>query len=222
MKKRDFFKKVFKDTLPVIGGYLVIGTGFGMLMSDAGFGVLWSLLMSVFVYAGSMQFAAVGLLRGGTSLITIAVTTLAVNARHLFYGLSVLQKYKGAGAKKPYLIFGLTDETYSLVIGSDDQKYCFWVTLFDHIYWICGTLFGALIGNLLKGSTAGIDFALTALFLTVFTEQWLKKGDRFSSVCGVLISCVCLLIFGSGGFLIPAMALILAALLIREVRNGRA
>lgn len=214
-------KKVLKDTFPVLGGYLVLGIGFGMMMSDAGYGTVWSVLMSLLVYAGSMQYAAVGLLAGGASLFTFALTTLAVNARHLFYGISVLEKYRGTGGKKPYLIFGLTDETYSLVIGSEDKSYCFWVTLTDHIYWVGGTLIGALVGRLFAGSTEGIDFALTALFLTVFTEQWMRHGDRFSALCGVCASVLCLVLFGADGFLIPAMVLILAVLLIREAHRGR-
>lgn len=221
MKNQSMFKTVLKDTFPVLGGYLVIGIGFGMVMSDAGYGVFWPVLMSLLIYAGSMQFAAVGLLTGGASLLAIALTTLAVNARHLFYGLSVLEKYKGTGMSKPYLIFGLTDETYSLVIGNDDKKYCFWVTLVDQIYWLLGTLIGALAGKMLNINTEGIDFALTALFLTVFTDQWLNYGDKFSAVCGVGLTALCLKIFGADRFLIPAMILILAVLMIREVRYER-
>lgn len=210
-------KAALRDTMPVMAGYLVLGAGFGIIMNVNGYGVWWALAMSLFVYAGSMQFAAIGLLSGGASLLTVALTTLAVNARHLFYGISMVDRYKNAGSKKPYLIYALTDETYSLLCSSQKSSvYCFLVSLFNQIYWVSGTLIGSLLGNTLHFNTKGIDFALTALFITVFVDQWLNTRDHFAAVSGVLISVLCLLVFGSGSFLIPAMAVITAVLLLRR------
>ena len=171
--------------------------------------------MSAFVYAGSMQYLAVDLLTGGASLISAAITTLMVNARHLFYGISMVDRYKGTGKKKPYLIFALTDETYSLVCSGNEDKseeerhrYYFLVSLFDQIYWVCGSVIGALLGQVIPFSTEGIDFALTALFVTVFVEQWKSTKDHLPAIIGVMASVICLVVFGAGDFLIPAMVLI--------------
>ena len=218
---KQYVKKALTDTLPVMTGYLVLGMGFGVIMSANGYGPLLSFAMSLLVYAGSMQYAAVGLFTGGASLLTAALTALAVNARHLFYGISMTEKYRRTGWKKPYLIFGLTDETYSLVCREEAEPwYCFFVTLFDHIWWVSGTLIGALIGKGLPINTEGIDFALTALFLTIFTDQWMKKKDHVPAVTGVVISVVCLLLFGPDRFLIPAMIGITAVLLL-YMRKGK-
>ena len=213
MKKA--IKRALISTLPVMTGYLVLGFGFGIIMRSEGFGILVSFAMSFFIYAGSMQYVAVGLMTGGASLITVALTTLMVNARHLFYGVSMLDRYKGMGAVKPYLIFGLTDETYSLVCGElpteaegHKRAYFFFVTLFDHIYWVTGTLLGAIAGTVLKFNTEGIDFALTALFVTVFVDQWLGTKKHIPAVVGVFASVACLIIFGKDSFLIPAMLVI--------------
>ena len=214
--EKGFVKTAFRDTVPVLTGYLVLGMGFGVIMNANGYGIILPAVMSVFIYAGSMQYAAVGLLTGGASLITVALTTLAVNARHLFYGVSMLEKYKNCGIKKPYLIFSLTDETYSLLCSSDKgANYYFAVSLFDHSYWIAGTILGAVLGSAVKFNAEGMDFALTALFITVFVDQWLKAKEHFSAITGVLATLVCLLIFGGESFLIPSMLLIAAVLLIK-------
>ena len=214
-------KRALKATIPVFSGYIVLGMGFGILMQAKGYGIWWSLAMSAFVYAGSMQYLAVDLLAGGASLLSAALTTLLVNARHLFYGISMVDRYKNAGKKKPYLIFALTDETYSLVCSTEEShRYCFLVSLFNQIWWVLGSVLGSLVGEVLPFSTEGIDFALTALFVTVFIEQWLSTKDHASAVIGVTASVLCLLIFGADGFLIPAMASILAALtILRFVRK---
>lgn len=216
-------KKSFFDTIPVLTGYIVLGIGFGIIMSSSGFNPLWSLAMSLFIYAGSMQYAAIGLLTGGASLVTIALTTLMVNARHLFYGISMVDKYKEAGIEKPYLIFGLTDETYALVCDGKDEldrkskrKYFFFVTLFDQIYWVTGSMLGALIGSVLKFDTTGIDFALTALFITIFTDQWLKSKNKTPAIAGVLATVLSRIIFGASGFLIPSMIIIAVSLLVMK------
>ena len=205
-------KTAFLATLPVLTGYLVLGFGFGIIMKANGFSTLLTFAMSLLIYAGSMQYVAIGLFTGGASLLTVALTTLMVNARHLFYGISMLEPYKNMGAAKPYLIFGLTDETYSLVCTDlpdvqTDQKrsYYLLVTLLNHLYWVGGSVLGAVAGTLLSFNSEGIDFALTALFLTVFLEQWLTAEKHAPAIIGVAVSVGCLLLFGADRFLIPAM-----------------
>lgn len=208
-------KSAFLATLPVMAGYLVLGMGFGILMHSKGYGVGWSFAMSLLVYAGSMQYLAVDLLAGGACVISAALAALMVNARHLFYGVSMLDKYMDVGAVKPYLIFSLTDETYSLLCSEkrEGKLYYFLVSLFDHIYWVTGSVLGAVAGAAIPFSTDGIDFALTALFITVFVQQWKESRDHTAAVIGVAVSLVCLILFGPSAFLIPAMVVITVALL---------
>ncbi len=207
---KEKLKKAFLITIPVMTGYILLGMGFGILLDSKGYGIGYSVLMSVFIYAGSMQYLAVDLLAGGASLITTALTTLMVNARHLFYGISMIEKYKNIKYKN-YLIFALTDETYSLVCQdtkhSDD--YYFLVSILNQSYWIIGCVLGSLVGAMIEFNTAGIDFVLTALFLTIFTEQWLSTKKHSSALIGVLCSLVCLVVFGANNFLIPSMISIL-------------
>lgn len=207
-------KYAFRQSLPVMAGYLVLGMGFGVLLETKGYGVFWALAMSLFIYAGSMQYVAIDLLTGGASLISAALMTLMVNARHLFYGISMIERYRDTGAAKPYLIFSLTDETYSLVCsgnvprGVDQKKYYLLVSFFNQCYWVAGSVAGSLVGSLLTFNTEGIEFAMTALFLVVFTEQWKSTKNHISAVTGVAASVVCLVIFGPDRFVIPAMAAI--------------
>lgn len=208
-------KTAFISTIPVLTGYLVLGFGFGIILKANGYGIILAFIMSLTIYAGSMQYVAIGLLTGGASLITVALTTLMVNARHLFYGISMLDKYKKTGKRNPYLIFALTDETYSLVCSdnaniAEDQKKNYWlfVSLFNHIYWIVGSVLGAVVGSVIQFNSEGIDFALTALFLTVFIEQWLTAKKHAPAIIGLGVSVLCLIIFGSERFLIPTMLLI--------------
>lgn len=216
--KRSAVRTAFLDTLPVMAGYVFLGFGFGIVLYQSGFGFLWAVAMSVFIYAGSMQYLAVSLLTGGAGLLTAALTTFVVNARHLFYGISMVDAYKGAGRKKPYMIFALTDETYSLVSrnqvpeGISRHGYCFLVSLFDHIYWVAGTALGSLTGTLLPINYQGIEFALTALFVTIFVEQWLSTKNHFPAILGVASTLLCLLVFGKDVFLIPSMVIIALAL----------
>lgn len=227
MKKT--LKSAFFATLPVMTGYLVLGFGFGIILKSSGYSILLAFAMSLLIYAGSMQYAAVGLITGGASLVTVAITTLMVNARHLFYGISMLDKYKGMGKKKPYLIFSLTDETYSLVCNDgleidDDRRgnYYFSVSLFNHLYWVTGSVLGAVVGALVSFNSEGIDFVLTALFLTVFLDQWLSTKKHMPALIGVVSSVVCLAIFGKDAFLIPSMLLIALALCLckEDGKNG--
>ncbi len=214
------WKNAFRDTVPVMTGYLFLGFGFGLLMQGEGYGLLWSVAMSLFIYAGSMQYVAVGLLTAGADLVTVALTTLMVNARHLFYGISMVDAYRGAGTKKTYLIFALTDETYSLVSsGEKSREYCFAVSLLDQSYWVAGTALGSLAGALLGQTLPGIEFVLTALFVTIFTEQWLSAKDHRPALTGLGCTAACLALFGKDIFLIPAMAAITGVLLLMR-RTG--
>lgn len=219
-------KTAFRDTIPVLTGYLFLGAGFGILLSEKGYGIGWAFFMALFMFAGSGQYLGVELLATKASLITTAIATLLVNARHLFYGISLLDTYGDAGKKKPYMIFGLTDETYSLVTqnqppeGISRHTYCFLVTLLDHIYWICGCVLGNVAGSLLPISFEGVEFVLTALFVTMFVEQWLTHKDHTPAIIGVVSTALCLMIFAKDIFLIPSMALI-ALLLTLSRKTGR-
>ena len=224
----NLLRRAFVATLPVMAGYVVLGTGFGIVFQSKGYGLLWAMAMSIFVYAGSMQYLAVDLLTGGVGLIAAAVTTLMVNARHLFYGISMIGKYQNMGAYKPYLIFGLTDETYSLncVDLPEDitnaPRYYFLVSILNQSYWVLGTALGSLLGQIIPFSTEGIDFSLTALFITVFVEQWKSTHDHVPAIIGVVASVLCLAIFGTGNFLIPTMILITLCLTIyRKTEGGK-
>lgn len=213
-------KYAFNQSLPVMAGYLVLGMGFGILLKTKGYGVVWAFFMSLFIYAGSMQYVTINLLAGGATLLSAALVTFMVNARHLFYGISMIERYRNTSPYKPYLIFGLTDETYSLVCsgdvpeGVDEKKYFFWLTLLNQCYWIIGSVVGSLIGSLITFNTAGIEFSMTALFLVVFVDQWKSVKNHTSAVVGVGTSVVCLLVFGAENFLIPTMIAITVILTI--------
>ena len=221
-------RQAFYKSIPVLAGYVVLGIGFGILMRDAGYGVLWTAAMSLFIYAGSLQYVGVGLLAGGASVLTTVITSLMVNARHLFYSISMIDKYKDAGKYKPYMIFALTDETYSLLCdgmtpsGVDTNQYRFLVSIFNHSYWVTGSVIGSLLGAVLPFSTEGIEFSMTALFVAAFTEQWLTTKDHIPALTGLICTLLCLVVFGKDNFLIPAMLLITLVLtLLRGREEGR-
>lgn len=226
--KRNTIQQAFMKSVPVMAGYFVLGFGFGILLRNAGYGVLWALAMSLLIYAGSMQYVGVGLLSGGASVLAASVTTVMVNARHLFYSISMIARYKDAGRYKPYLIFALTDETYALLCdgsvpeGADAGRYRFLVSLFNHSYWVIGSVLGDLLASVLPFSTEGIEFSMTALFVASFAEQWITADDHIPAVTGLLSTLLCLLLFGPAQFLIPAMLLITFVLtaLRGRLRNG--
>ena len=224
-ENKSILKKAFTATLPIMAGYLVLGVGFGIILKSKGYGVLWAFAMSTVIYAGSMQYLAIDLICGGAGLLTTALTTLMVNARHLFYGISMVEKYKNAGKAKPYLIYALSDETYSLVCVDMDMeegernKFCLLVTALDQFYWVLGSVLGSLLGAVITFNTEGMDFALTALFVTVFAEQWLSTRDHAAAIVGVGASVICLVLFGSGSFLIPSMVAITLALTLMRKRQ---
>ncbi|MBO6268205.1 MAG: AzlC family ABC transporter permease [Clostridium sp.] len=222
---RQTVKNAFFKSIPVFAGYVVLGIGFGILLRSAGFGVLWAFAMSTFIYAGSMQYVGVSLLSGGASVITAALTTFMVNARHLFYSISMVDTYKDAGPYKPYLIFALTDETYSLLCdkktppGDDPDRYRFFVSLFNQCYWVLGSVIGSLLGAVIPFSTEGIEFSMTALFIASFTEQWLSTKDHVPALTGLFSTLLCLVLFGASRFLIPAMLLITLVLTLLRRRE---
>ena len=217
----------FIKTVPVMAGYIVLGMGFGILLSGKGYGPFWAFLMSTIIYAGSMQYVGVGLIAGGASLLSTFLTTLIVNARHLFYSISMIDLYSDAGRKKPYMIFALTDETYSLLCDgqvpedTDPQTYRFLVSLLNQIYWILGSVAGSFLGEVLPFDTTGIDFSMTALFVATFVEQWTAQKDHLSALTGVIASVLSLCLFGPDRFLIPAMLMITAALLLVNLVRER-
>lgn len=192
-----------------------------MLLESNGYSFLWAILMSVTIYAGSMQYVAVDLLSGGATLIATAVMTLMVNARHLFYGISMLENYKDVGKLKPILAATLTDETYSLVCsrellpeGVDEKKYYLYLSLMNQSYWVFGSALGGLVGAAIPFNSTGIEFAMTSLFVLIFVEQWENAKSHIPAVIGLICTLGCLIVFGSGGFLIPSMICITITLLV--------
>ena len=212
-------RAAFPATIPVLTGYLCIGMAYGLLMANAGYGIFWALLLSLLCYAGSMEFVAVSLLTAGFDPVQALLMALMINARHAFYGLSMLEKYRGTGWARPFLIFSLTDETFSLVStlepldGVTRRDFYFWISLLDYLYWQMGSVLGALIGGLLPFDTTGLDFALTALFIVLFLEQWRKRENRPAALIGLGCTAVSLAVVGADRLVIPAMVLILAVLL---------
>lgn len=222
MKKHLLTKKValaaFKTSLPVLAGYTVLGIGFGILLNKAGYGVIWAIVMSITIFSGTMQYLGTTLIATSASPITAVITTLMVNLRYAFYGISMMKHYQGAGIKKGYMIFALTDETYSLLCdgkfpeGEDKHTYQFLVSLFDHIYWIVGSVIGNVLSSAVQFDSKGAEFSMTAIFIATFAELLRKKGNRLPAIIGLAVSLLCLLIFGTQYFLIPTMALIVVAL----------
>ncbi len=207
-------KCAFKASLPVFAGYIALGIGFGVLLESKGYNIIWAGLMALSMYSGSLQYAAVDFMSSGATLITTAVMTIFIQARHFFYGFSLLDKYKGMGLSKLYMIFGLTDETYSLVCtgevpeGANPKKYFLFLTMLNQSYWILGCVTGAFLGAVLPFELKGVDFAMTALFIVIFVDQWRSQKNHIPAIVGVLSSLVCLLIFGPESFIVPSMAVI--------------
>ncbi len=216
--KTKALKAAFPHTLPVLTGYLFLGIAFGILLSSKGYPYGFAILMSVFIFAGSMQFVAIGLLTSGFHPLTAVIMTLIVNARHLFYGLSMLKSFQGMGKMKPYMIFALTDETFSLLLsaeppeGVDRRWFSFFIALLDQLYWVTGSAIGGVMGWVFTFDTKGIDFVMTALFVVIFIEQWEKCRGRIPALVGVGSSVLCLILFGPDRFIVPAMLLMLLIL----------
>ena len=221
-------KTVLVRTLPILTGYVVLGIGFGVLLANAGYSWIWAFFMSLTILSGTMQYLGVSLLASGASVISTAIMALAVNARYIFYGISSIERYKGAGWMKPYLIHTLTDENFALICsteppeGVDPHFYAFIVSLFDQSYWIIGSVLGALMGKALPFDSTGIEFVMTALFATVVVDQWKEEKNHIPVLCGLGLAAASLVIFGPEKFLIPALiGITLALSLGRRWIDGR-
>lgn len=222
MEKKTVIKKAFRasfpHTVPILAGFLFLGMSYGVYMRAEGFSFWYPMLMSMLIFAGSMEFVAVSILLGGFDPLQTFLLTLMINARHLFYGLSMLRRYRGHGKKELYLIFGMCDETFSINYtteipeGIDGGWFMTFVTVLNHFYWVMGATLGGLLGGILDVSTRGIEFVMTAMFVVIFLEQWRKEKSHKSGVIGLAVSLLCLLIFGREHFIIPSMVGILIAL----------
>ena len=212
------FRAAFPHTIPIFAGFWFLGLTYGIYMNVSGFSFWYPMLMSLTIFAGSMEFVTVNLLLGAFNPLQALAMTLMINARHLFYGISMLDKYRGAGWKKFYLIFGMCDESFSINYtadipeGVDKGWFQFFVTLLDHFYWFLGSTLGGIFGSLIQFNTEGIDFVMTAMFVVIFMEQWLKEDNHTSSLLGLGLSLLCLLAFGADNFIIPSMIAILGVL----------
>lgn len=217
--RRAALRAAFPVTVPVMTGFLCLGLAYGVLMQTKGYGPLWSVLMSAIAFGGSMQFVAITLLTTVFDPLQAFLLSVMVNARHIFYGLSLLEKYRGLGRVRGFLIYTLCDETFSLVSSLEPPEHVerrdfyFWISLLDYSYWIIGTALGGLVGGFVPFDTTGMDFALTALFVVLFLEQWYRRENRPAGVAGILCAAAALALFGPDNLVIPAMVLILLVLL---------
>ena len=215
---RKAFQCAFPHTIPIFAGFWFLGLTYGIYMNVSGFSFWYPCLMGLSIFAGSMEFVAVNLLLGAFDPLQALVLTLMINDRHLFYGISMLDKYKGTGWKKPYLIFGMCDESFSINytarIPADIDRgwFMFFVTFLNHLYWFSGATLGGIFGSLIHFNTEGLDFVMTAMFVVIFMEQWLKEKRHESAWIGLGSSLICLILFGADHFIIPAMLVILALL----------
>ncbi|MCD8049625.1 MAG: AzlC family ABC transporter permease [Clostridia bacterium] len=212
------FKAAFPLTLPIFAGFWFLGITYGVTMTSNGFSFLYPLLMSITIFAGSMEFVAANMLLAAFDPLSAFVMTLMVNARHLFYGISMLDKYRGHGAKTIYLIYGMCDESFSINYtakippGCDSGQFMFFITLLNHLYWVTGAAIGGIFGSFVTFNTEGLDFVMVAMFAVIFMEQWLKEKNHTSSLSGIFLSLACLFLFGRDGFIIPSMLVILLSL----------
>lgn len=218
--KRLAFKTAFPHTIPIFTGFCFLGMAYGIYMNASGFSFFYPLMMSMLIYGGSLEFVAVEMLLSPFAPVQVFIMAFLIQARHLFYGLSMLEKFKGLGWKKFYLIFGMCDETFSINCsaeipeGVDRGWFFFFVTLLDQIYWVFGATLGGLIGSLLTFDTTGINFIMTSMFVVIFLEQWLKEKNHVSAIIGLSVSALCLFGFGVNTFMIPTMITIIILLAV--------
>ena len=221
---RKTIAAAFPITAPVLMGYLAIGVAFGLMLQSIGYNAIWAFFMSLTIYAGSGQYLGVSLLATGASLPQVAFLTLIINFRHLVYGLSLLEKFRGMGLRKLYMIFSLTDETYALLssakapAGVDEHDFYFTVAVLDHSYWILGSVIGALAGAALGFDTTGVDFAMTALFLVIAVGQWKAAGSHLPALLGAAATLISLLVVGKENMLLPALGIIVLGLTMMRTR----
>lgn len=221
-EKKQILKKALKcafpKTIPIMAGFLFLGASYGIYMRVSGFSFLYPMLMALTIFGGSLEFVAVTMLLGSFAPLQTLIMTLLIQARHIFYGISMLEKYKGTGLKKLYLIFGMCDESFSINCSADIPEdvdkgwFMFFVTILNQFYWVLGATLGGLLGSLITFNTKGIEFVMTAMFVVIFLEQWLKEKQHYSSLIGVLGSAICLIIFGADSFMLPTMVCILCLL----------
>lgn len=220
-------RRAFPYTVPVLAGYLFIGAAFGVMFADQGYNVLWAVLMSVVVYAGSGQYLATNFFVPGISILQAVFLTLMVNIRHVFYGLSLVDRYNRFGRNRWYLIFGMTDETYSLICTTgvpddvDEEKFLLSITLLNQLYWIVGTAIGSLTATVIAFNSTGIEFAMTALFIVMFMELWYRRSNRPAELIGMLSAVLCLALFGASNFVLPTMVLMVAVILLGRKKLDR-
>lgn len=223
-KIKAAFFAAFPNTIPILAGFLFLGIAYGIYMNQSGFKFYYPMFMSFIIFAGSVEFATVSWLLGSFDPINIFFLTLMINARHLFYGLSMLEKYNIPGWKKLYLIYGMCDESFSINATVDVPKdidkglFMFFVTMLNQIYWVAGATIGGIFGSFISFDTKGIEFVMTALFVVIFLENWLKEKDHSASVIGLFISFICLTIFKGTNFIIPSMIIILSVLTLLRGR----
>lgn len=216
--KKKAFVAAIPYTLPILAGFWFLGLTYGIYMNVSGFSFWYPMLMSMTIFAGSMEFVTANLLLGAFHPVQALVMTLMVNARHLFYGISMLDKYKDTDWKKGYLIFGMCDESFSINYTADIPKdvdkgwFMFFVTLLNHLYWVIGSTMGGIFGSYIHLNTTGLDFVMTALFVVIFLEQWFKEERHLNAIIGIGVSIICLIIFKAEHFLLPAMFGIIAML----------
>ncbi len=218
--KLKALKAAFPQTIPIFTGFCFLGLAYGIYMNASGFSFVYPMFMSLLIFGGSLEFVAVEMLLSPFAPLSVIVMTLLIQARHLFYGISMLDKYKGMGWKKFYLIFGMCDESFSIncstEIPEDVDKgwFMFFVTLLNQFYWVASATIGGLIGSLLKINTDGISFVMTAMFVVIFLDQWLKEDSHISSLIGIVVSAICLICFGADSFMLPTMTCILLLLTV--------
>ena len=211
-------KVAFPQTIPIFTGFQFLGMAYGIYMNASGFSFVYPLCMSLLIYGGSLEFVAVEMLLSPFAPLQTFIMALLIQARHLFYGLSMLDKFKGLGWKKYYLIFGMCDETFSINCSADIPEdvdrgwFYFWVTLLNQFYWSAAATTGGIVGSLLKIDTSGISFVMTAMFVVIFLEQWLKEKEHSASLIGLTVSVLCLVVFGPDSFMVPTMVLIVGLL----------
>lgn len=218
--RRKALKAAFPCTIPIMTGFIFLGAAYGIYMNASGFSFVYPLFMSMLIYGGSLEFVAVEMLMSPFAPLQVFIMALLIQARHLFYGLSMLDKFKGTGWKKFYLIYGMCDETFSVNYTADIPEdvdhgwFMFFVTLLNQFYWVASATTGGIIGSLLKINTDGISFVMTAMFVVIFIDQWLKEDNHISSLIGLGVSLICLLIFGANSFMIPTMITIVVLLTV--------
>ncbi len=223
-QKRAALKAAFPYTLPICAGFTFLGLAYGIYMNSMGFSFVYPMVMSLLIFAGSMEFVTVSLLVSSFHPLHAFLLALMVNARHLFYGISMLDKYRGTGKKKFYLIFGMCDESFTIncyndpPAGVDKGWFMFFVTLLNHCYWFLGSTLGGLLGSLIHFNTEGINFVMTALFVVIFMDQWFHQKEHVPAILGVVSSTICLVGLGSGSFIVPSMILILLGLTLLRGR----